>query len=168
MSTRVGFGFDIHRLVKSRRLVLGGVPIPFAKGLLGHSDADVVLHAVASALLGAIGAGDLGTHFPDADPRWRGASSRRLLEAVMRMVRARSGRVENVDVTVLAEQPRLEPYKPRIRAGAARALGVPMARVNVKASTYERLGPIGAGQALAAYAVVALTVTARRARRSRS
>lgn len=154
MSTRVGFGFDVHRLVKGRRLVLGGVPIPFPKGLRGHSDADVVLHAVASALLGAVGAGDLGQHFPDTDPRWRGADSRRLVAAAVRLVAQRGGRVENTDVTVLAERPRLEPYKARMRATLARLLGVPAARVNVKASTYEGVGPIGQGQALAAYAVV--------------
>ena len=166
MGTRVGFGFDVHRLVVGRRLVLGGVPIPFPKGLLGHSDADVVLHAVASALLGAVGAGDLGTHFPDRDLRWKGADSRRLVAASMRLVAQRGGRVENADVTVLAERPRLEPHTLRMRAEVARLLGVPAARVNVKASTYEGLGPVGRGQALAAYAVVAVTVTARRRARS--
>lgn len=158
MSTRVGFGFDVHRLVAGRPLVLGGVPIPFSKGLLGHSDADVVLHAVASALLGAVGAGDLGTHFPDRDPRWKGADSRRLVAAAMRLVVRRGGRVENADITVLAERPRLEPYTRRMRAGLARLLGVPAARVNIKASTYEGVGPVGRGQALAAYAVVAVNV----------
>ena len=166
MSTRVGFGFDVHRLVKGRRLVLGGVPIPFPKGLLGHSDADVVLHAVASALLGAVGAGDLGQHFPDTDPRWKNADSRRLVTAAARLVAQRGGRVENADVTVLAERPRLESYKARMCAGLARLLGVPAARVNVKASTYEGVGPVGQGQALAAYAVVAVTVSARRRKAS--
>ncbi|MBI4227902.1 MAG: 2-C-methyl-D-erythritol 2,4-cyclodiphosphate synthase [Candidatus Omnitrophica bacterium] len=165
MSTRVGFGFDVHRLVAGRPLIIGGVPIPFAKGLLGHSDADVALHAVASALLGAVGAGDLGTHFPDTDPRWKGASSRRLLAEVVRLVRRSGGRVGNADVTVLAQRPRLEPYKARIRAGLARQLGVPAACVNVKASTYEGIGPIGHGRALAAYAVATVTIGARRRRR---
>jgi len=153
---RVGFGFDVHRLVEGRRLLLGGVEIPYVKGLLGHSDADVVLHALANALLGAVGAGDLGHHFPSTDPRWKGASSRHLVEAVMRIVaRARCG-VENADVTVLAEEPHLEPFKGGMRAVIAELLRVPVAHVNVKASTYEGVGAIGRGEALAAYAVVAL------------
>ncbi len=169
MSTRIGFGFDLHRFVRGRRLRLGGVAIPSAKGLLGHSDGDVVLHAVASALLGAIGAGDLGQHFSDRDPRWRGADSRTLVAAVMRLVRRAHGRVENVDVTIVAEAPRLQPYKAAMRAGMAALVGVPAARVNVKATTFEGLGPIGRGQAMAAYAVVALEIRAgRRHARSRS
>lgn len=161
MTMRVGFGFDLHRLAAGRRLLLGGVEIPSVKGLLGHSDADVVLHAVASALLGAIGAGDLGQHFPDSDPRWKGASSRQLLEQVMRLVQRAGGRVGNADLTVLAEAPRLEPFKPRMREAVAALLRVAPEQVNVKATTMEGLGPIGQQEALAAYAVV--TVTARRA-----
>ena len=164
MSARVGFGFDLHRLVAGRRLRLGGVAIPWKRGLLGHSDGDAVLHAVASALLGAIGAGDLGQHFSDRDPRWRGADSRTLVAAVMRLVRRARGRVENVDVTVVAEAPRLEPYNDAMRAAIAALVGVPAARVNVKATTFEGLGPIGRGQAIAAYAVVAMEIRAGRRR----
>ncbi len=167
MSARVGFGFDLHRLVQGRRLRLGGVAVPSAKGLLGHSDGDVVLHAVASALLGAIGAGDLGQHFSDRDPRWRGADSRTLVAAVMQLVRRAGGRVENVDVTIVAEAPRLEPYKVVMRSAMAALVGVPAARMNVKATTFEGLGPIGRGQAIAAYAVVAVELRAAR-RRARS
>lgn len=156
MSVRVGFGFDIHRLTEGRRLILGGVEIPYVKGLLGHSDADVVLHAIGNALLGAIGAGDLGRHFPTSDPRWKEASSRRLVEEIMRMVARRRCRVENADVTVLAEEPRLEPFKPRMRMVLAELLRVSEEAVNVKASTYEAVGPIGRGEALAAYAVVSV------------
>ena len=157
MTARVGFGFDIHRVVAGRRLVLGGVAVPCAQGLLGHSDADVVVHAVASALLGAIGAGDLGEHFPDTDPRWRGADSRTLVEAVMRRVAFQRYGVGNVDVTVLAEQPRLTPFKPRMRAVIARLLRAPVEVVNVKASTSEGVGPVGRGEAVSAYAVVLVT-----------
>ena len=166
MSVRVGFGFDIHRLVEGRKLLLGGVEIPHVRGLLGHSDADVVLHAVANALLGAIGAGDLGTHFPDRDPRWKGVSSRVLVRETMRLVARRRAAVENVDVTVLAEEPHLEPFKARMASVIGTLLKTPVGRVNVKASTYEGVGPIGQREALAAYAVVALTLrkTKRRAR----
>ena len=165
MSPRVGFGFDLHRLVRGRPLILGGLTIPSAKGLLGHSDADVVLHALASALLGAIGAGDLGTHFSDRDPRWKGVSSRRIVEQVMRMVGRRGGIVENADITIVAEAPRLEPYKSRMAVTMAHVLKVSTGQVNVKATTAEGLGPIGRGQAMAAYAVVALTLRPRRQKR---
>lgn len=168
MTVRVGFGFDVHRLVAGRRLVLGGVEIPYVKGLQGHSDADVVLHALASALLGAIGAGDLGTHFPDTDPRWKDAPSHVLLEHVMRRLRHQRASVGNADVTVLAEEPRLEPFKLQMRRALARWLRVAVARVNVKASTYEGLGPIGHGEALAAYAVVAVKPAARARRAARA
>ena len=154
---RVGFGFDLHRVVRGRRLILGGIPIPSRAGLLGHSDADVILHAIGSALLGAIGAGDLGQHFPDTDPRWKGVSSRVLLAQIRRMVVARGASVENVDVTVVAQAPRLEPFKLRIRASVAVLLGVVVDRVNVKATTYEGLGPIGQRRAIAAYAVAAVS-----------
>ncbi len=162
MSVRVGLGFDVHRLVEGRPLILGGVAIPYLKGLLGHSDADVVLHAVANALLGAIGAGDVGHHFPDTDRRWKDASSRRLVAHVMRLVSGQRYAVENVDITVLAEEPRLEPFKAAMRAAIARLVRVPVGDVNVKASTYEGVGPIGRAEALAAYAVVAV----RRVRRA--
>ena len=137
-------------------MILGGVEIPYVKGLSGHSDADVVLHAVASALLGAIGAGDLGNHFPDTDPKWKGVSSRLLLREVMQLVKRRGAAVENLDVTVVAEEPRLEPFKPRMRAVVSELLGVPEPRVNIKASTYEGIGPIGRGEALATYAIVSV------------
>lgn len=154
---RVGFGFDIHRLVKGRRLRLGGVAIPFPRGLLGHSDADVVLHAVASALLGAIGAGDLGDHFSDRDPRWKDADSGALVRRVLSLVARRGYRVGNADVTVVAQVPRLAPFKASMRDGLARLLKVPADAVNVKATTAERLGPIGQGRAIAAYAVATVT-----------
>lgn len=157
MTGRVGFGVDLHRLVKGRPLRLGGVTIPHAKGLLGHSDADVVLHAVTSAILGAVGAGDLGDHFSDRDPRWKGVAGGVLVRQALQLAARRGYGVGNVDVTVVAEAPRLTPHKPAVRAALARLLQVPAGAVNVKATTWEGLGPIGRGQAMAAYAVVNMT-----------
>jgi 2-C-methyl-D-erythritol 2,4-cyclodiphosphate synthase len=150
---RVGQGWDIHRLVPGRPLRLGGVTVPHPRGLLGHSDGDAVLHAVADALLGAVAAGDIGQHFPDTDPRWRDADSTVLLAEVVRLVAARGGRVVNVDVSILAEQPKLAPYLPAMRARLAALLGVAEACVGLKARTMEGLGAIGAGEAIAAQAV---------------
>jgi 2-C-methyl-D-erythritol 2,4-cyclodiphosphate synthase len=163
-SLRVGQGWDIHRLVAGRPLLLGGVRIPHGRGLLGHSDGDAVLHAVADALLGTIGAGDIGQHFPDTDPRWRGADSAALLAAVVRLVAARGGRVVNADVTILAEQPKLAPHMPAMRARLAELLGVDEACVGLKARTLEGLGAIGAGEAIAAQAVVLVALAAVRRR----
>lgn len=156
MHMRVGLGEDIHALVPGRRLVLGGVDIPHHAGLLGHSDADALLHAVTDALLGAAGLGDIGEHFPDHDPRWRGADSRQLLAAACAEVRAAGWEPVNVDCTVRAQAPRLAPYREAMRAGIAQALGIDAGRVNVKAKTAERLGFVGREEGIATSAVCLL------------
>ena len=157
-------GFDLHRLGSRKPLFLGGVRIPHPNGPVAHSDGDVVLHALTDALLGGIGAGDIGEHFPDSDPAWRGvASGRFVAEAMRRVRRARYG-VENADLTVLAEAPKLGPWKGAIRARVAKLLGIPSGRVNVKAKTMEGLGDIGKKKAVAAYVVVSLLSMARRGR----
>ena len=153
---RIGEGFDVHRLVAGRRLVLGGVEIEHDRGLDGHSDADVLAHAVADALLGAIGAGDLGTHFPSSDPRWRDAAGERLVGEVLRRVSEAGYRIGNVDATVIAQEPRLSPWLDAIRSGLARMLSVEEARLNVKVKSADRLGAIGRGEGIAAQAVVLL------------
>jgi 2-C-methyl-D-erythritol 2,4-cyclodiphosphate synthase len=153
---RIGHGFDVHPLVAGRRLVIGGVEIPFDRGLGGHSDADVLLHAVTDALLGAAGLGDIGRHFPDTDPAHRGADSRRLLREAMAKVRAAGFAVANVDATIIAEAPRMAPHIPEMVANLAADLGVDAARVNVKAKTTERLGFTGRGEGIAAEAVALL------------
>jgi 2-C-methyl-D-erythritol 2,4-cyclodiphosphate synthase len=153
---RVGSGFDAHKLVRGRRLVLGGLEIPFDLGLEGHSDGDCLLHAVCDAMLGAVAAGDLGTHFPSTDPQWKGASSLTFLERVARMVGEKGYAVENLDVTVIAERPALASYIEGMRLGLAQALGMGVDRVSVKAKTADGLGAIGAGQGIAAQAAVLL------------
>jgi 2-C-methyl-D-erythritol 2,4-cyclodiphosphate synthase len=153
---RIGHGFDVHPLVAGRRLVIGGVEIPFDRGLGGHSDADVLLHAVTDALLGAAGLGDIGRHFPDTDPAHRGADSRRLLREAMAKVRAAGFAVANVDATIIAEAPRMAPHIPAMVANLAADLGVGVAQVNVKAKTTERLGFTGRGEGIAAEAVALL------------
>jgi 2-C-methyl-D-erythritol 2,4-cyclodiphosphate synthase len=153
---RIGQGYDIHPLVNGRRLVLGGVEIPHARGLAGHSDADAVLHAVTDALLGAIGAGDIGRHFSDRDSRHKDRSSREFVTETMAMVRARGYRVGNVDVTVHAEAPRLAPHLDAMRTLLAELLGVETDAANLKATRGEGLGPIGRGEGIAAQAVVLL------------
>jgi 2-C-methyl-D-erythritol 4-phosphate cytidylyltransferase/2-C-methyl-D-erythritol 2,4-cyclodiphosphate synthase len=153
---RIGQGYDVHALVPGRRLVLGGVSIDHPRGLLGHSDADALLHAVTDALLGAAGLGDIGGHFPDTDPRWRGADSRSLLRAALARVHQAGWQVGNADATVVAQAPRLAPHVPAMRANLAADLGVPVARVNVKAKTHERLGFEGREEGIAAQAVVLL------------
>jgi len=150
----VGIGFDAHRFAPDRRLVLGGVEVPFPLGLSGHSDADVLVHAVIDALLGAAGAGDIGTYFPDDDPRWRGASSLLLLEEAVRIARRAGWRPYNCDAVVVCERPRLSPHVRRMKANVARALGVDEGMVNVKATTTEGMGFTGRGEGIAAYAVV--------------
>jgi len=150
---RVGQGWDVHRLVAGRPLVLAGVTLPHARGLLGHSDGDVVLHAVTDALLGALALGDIGQHFPDTDPRYAGADSGRLLAQVVELVAARGARVGNVDVTIVAERPKLASHMSAMRARLAELLAVDPARVGLKAKTTEGLGVIGAGEAIAALAV---------------
>lgn len=153
---RVGLGYDTHRLAEGRPMVLGGVAIPHPRGLLGHSDADAVCHAVTDALLGAAAAGDIGQHFPDTDPRWRDASSVDLLARVAALVRGRGLAVGNVDVVVIAERPKLAPHVPAMRSGLAAALGVDVSRVSVKAKTGEGLDSVGRGEAVAVHAVALL------------
>ena len=150
---RIGIGYDVHPLVKGRKLVLGGVNIPFSKGLDGWSDADVITHAVMDALLGAAALGDIGRHFPPGDKQYKGASSLYLLEKVMKKLEAKGYRVENIDVTVAAEKPKLREYIERMRKRLSRVMGIAMDRVSVKASTNNGLGFIGAGEGIAAYAV---------------
>ncbi|MCK4488353.1 MAG: 2-C-methyl-D-erythritol 2,4-cyclodiphosphate synthase [Desulfobacterales bacterium] len=153
---RVGTGYDIHRLIQGRKLVLGGVVIPFEKGLLGHSDADVVLHALCDALLGAAGLGDIGQHFPDTEPRFKGISSMELLARTFQLVRDKGFSVNNVDTTILAEAPKLDPHRSAMQANMASVLEVSPADVNIKATTMEGLGTIGKGEAIAAMCVVTL------------
>jgi 2-C-methyl-D-erythritol 2,4-cyclodiphosphate synthase len=159
MSVRIGHGFDAHRLVAGRPFVLGGIEIPFERGPLGHSDADVLAHALADALLGACALGDLGKHFPDSDERWRGADSMRLLEACAAMVRERGYGVGNVDATVVVQLPKLAPHIEAIRANVARVLRIETDAVSVKAKTSEGMGYTGDGTGIAAYAVAVLTHT---------
>jgi 2-C-methyl-D-erythritol 2,4-cyclodiphosphate synthase len=152
----VGIGFDSHRLAAGRRLVIGGVEIPYERGLDGHSDSDVLAHAVIDALLGAAGIGDIGEHFPDTDERWRDADSMQLLASVVRRLHADGFEVLNVDCTVVMEAPKLLPYKAAIREGLAAVLGIERARANVKASTGEGMGFVGRGEGVATLAVAGL------------
>jgi 2-C-methyl-D-erythritol 2,4-cyclodiphosphate synthase len=161
---RIGQGVDAHRLVPGRQLWLGGTLIPHARGLEGHSDGDVLLHAVASALLGALGEGDLGRHFPSSDPALAGVASRTLLERVVARVRAAGLAIANVDATVVAQEPRLAPHLEKIQASVADALGTEPSRVNVKATSTDGLGAIGRGEGIAALAVALLEPAEARAR----
>ncbi len=151
---KIGMGYDSHRLVAGKPLILGGVEIPFDKGLMGHSDADALLHAVCDAILGAIGAGDIGQHFPDTDPEYKGISSLVLLERVRRLAEAKGFRVNNLDSTVILENPKLMPYTGQMKSNIAGALGIPAERVNIKAKTNEGMGFTGRGEGAAAFAVV--------------
>ena len=153
---RVGHGYDVHRFAKDRDLILGGVKIPFDMGLLGHSDADVLLHAVMDALLGAAGLRDIGYHFPDTDPKYKDADSMKLLVEVSAKLKDAGYRVSNVDATVLAQQPKLKPYIPQMAGNIAAALNVDVSRVNVKATTEEGLGFTGAMEGIASHAVCLL------------
>ncbi len=153
---RIGHGYDVHRLAEGRRLILGGVDVPYEKGLLGHSDADVLTHAVMDALLGAAALGDIGQHFPDTDPAYAGADSLALLRAVMDLLAQAGYQVGNVDATVLAQAPKLAPHIPRMRENLARAMGVAVDRVSVKATTEEGLGFTGQKAGIAAHAVALL------------
>ncbi|MEI7514564.1 MAG: 2-C-methyl-D-erythritol 2,4-cyclodiphosphate synthase [Betaproteobacteria bacterium] len=153
---RIGEGWDIHALVEGRKLILGGVEIPHTKGLLGHSDADALLHAITDALLGAAAMGDIGTHFPDTDAAFKGADSIVLLQEAVRRVRAKGFEIGNVDSTVIAQAPRLATYIGAMRDSIARALSVGLDQVNVKAKTAEKMGPVGEGRAMEARAVVLL------------
>lgn len=150
---RVGFGFDVHRLVEGRELWLGGVKVPHALGALGHSDADVLLHALCDALLGALALGDIGTHFPDTDPQWKGADSKHLLSAVRRMVAEKGWTVGNVDLTLILERPKIKPHVPAMRTVIADLLGVEEEAVSIKATTNESMGFVGREEGVAAHAV---------------
>ena len=153
---RIGEGYDVHRLTEGRKLILGGVEIPYEKGLLGHSDADAALHALSDALLGALALGDIGQHFPDSDERWRGADSVVLLRAVYDMVKARGYALGNADLTIMAQRPKLAPHIPLMRERIAAALETAVENVSVKATTEEGLGFTGRGEGIAARAVVLL------------
>lgn len=152
-SVRVGFGYDAHRLVEGRELWLGGIRITHSTGLDGHSDADVLLHAVCDALLGAVGLGDIGQHFPNTDPAWKGADSKRLLAAVVKLLSERGWSVGNVDCTLVMEQPKVMPHAPAMRAAMAPLLGVDQDAVSIKATTNERMGFVGREEGACAYAV---------------
>lgn len=156
MSFRIGNGFDVHALVAGRPLVLGGVVIPHERGLLGHSDADVLLHAIADAVLGALALGDLGAHFPDSDPRWKGADSRALLRHAFGLAQSQGWQLGNVDATIIAEAPKMAPHVQQMRAHIALDLQCAEERVSVKATTTERLGFAGRGEGIAALATVLL------------
>ena len=157
MNFRIGEGWDVHALVPERKLIIGGVDIPFHLGLLGHSDADVLLHAITDALLGAAALGDIGTHFPDTDVRFKGADSGVLLTEAARRVREKGFEIGNVDSTVIAQAPKLMPHIQAMRAHIAQALGVTVEQINVKAKTAEKMGPVGLGQAMEARAIGLLT-----------
>ncbi len=154
---RIGMGYDVHRLVPGRDLILGGVTMDYEMGLLGHSDADVLLHAIMDALLGAAALGDIGKHFPDTDPAYKGASSIRLMEHVRELIRREGFSVENVDATIIAERPKMRPYIDQMRENIARALDVELSRINVKATTEEGLGFTGTGEGISAQAVCLLS-----------
>ena len=153
---RIGHGYDVHRLVEGRKLILGGVEIPYELGLLGHSDADVLLHAVSDALLGAAGLGDIGRHFPDTDPAYKGADSGKLLAIVGEKIAAAGYRVGNIDVTMIAQRPKLKDYIPQMQQNIADRLGIDPYRVNVKATTEEKLGFTGDGSGMSCHAVCLL------------
>ncbi|HNW01465.1 MAG TPA: 2-C-methyl-D-erythritol 2,4-cyclodiphosphate synthase [Burkholderiaceae bacterium] len=153
---RVGEGWDIHALVPGRKLILGGVEIPFERGLMGHSDADVLLHAITDALLGAAALGDIGTHFPDTDEQFRGADSMVLITEALRRVRERGFDVGNIDCTVIAQAPKLMPWIPLMRRNIAQALAISVDQINVKAKTAEKMGPVGEGKAMEARAMALL------------
>ena len=154
--SRFGMGYDVHKLVEGRKLIIGGVVIPFEKGLLGPSDADVLLHAISDALLGAAALGDIGKHFPDTDERYKGADSLKLLEEVGRLLAEKGYTVGNVDATIVAQRPKMAPHIPVMRENIARVLHVDVDRINVKATTEEHLGFTGSGQGLSAYAVAGI------------
>ena len=153
---RIGHGYDVHKLVEKRKLILGGVEIPWEKGLLGHSDADVLTHAVMDALLGAAALGDIGQHFPDHDPAFKGADSLVLLAHVVRLIGEKGWKVGNVDATIIAQKPKLAPHIPIMRENLARVMGVGLDQINVKATTEEKLGFTGSGEGMAAHAVCLL------------
>ena len=154
--TRSGIAYDIHRLAEGRKLMIGGLDVPFEKGSVGHSDGDVLSHAICDALLGAAGLGDIGTHFPDTDPKWKGAASLLFLEHTRKLLDQRHLQISHVDSVVICERPKLGPHFPAMREELAKSLGVPPDRINLKAKTNEGLGEIGRGEAIAAYAIATL------------
>lgn len=151
---RIGQGFDVHQLVEGRDLIIGGVSIPYEKGLLGHSDADVLLHAISDSILGALGEGDIGKHFPDTDPAYKGADSMQLLRHVWQLADKQGYRLGNLDATIIAQQPKMAPYIDAMRKRIAKTLDADMSQVNIKATTSEKLGFTGRGEGIAAQAVV--------------
>ncbi|RHG18031.1 2-C-methyl-D-erythritol 2,4-cyclodiphosphate synthase [Blautia obeum] len=153
---RVGMGYDVHKLTEGRKLILGGVDIPWEKGLLGHSDADVLIHAVMDALLGAAALGDIGKHFPDTDPAYKGISSIKLLVYVAELLRKQGYAVGNIDATVIAQKPKMAPHIPQMRKNMADALGIPESKINIKATTEEGLGFTGRGEGIASQAICLL------------
>mgnify|MGYP000500560212 CR=1 FL=1 len=153
---RVGMGYDVHKLVEGRKLILGGVEIPYEKGLLGHSDADVMLHAVMDALLGAAALGDIGFHFPDTDPKYKGASSIKLLEHVGGLLEENGYVIENIDATIIAQKPKMAPHIPQMRANMAKAMGINESQLNIKATTEEKLGFTGREEGIASQAICLL------------
>lgn len=156
---RIGHGYDVHRLVEGRKLIMGGVDIPWEKGLLGHSDADVLLHAIADGILGAIGEGDIGRHFPDNDPAYKGADSLKLLAHVMNLTEQRGYRLGNLDATIIAQLPKMAPHIQNMRHNIAKVLSADVSQINVKATTEEGLGFSGSGEGIAAHAVVLMMIT---------
>ncbi len=156
MNFRIGHGYDLHRLIEGRKLILGGVDIPFEKGLLGHSDADVAVHALMDALLGALALGDIGKHFPDNDPEYAGISSILLLKKVYELISRESYTLSNADITIIAQRPKLLPYIPEMRKNIAEALGCDISEISVKATTEEGLGFTGSGEAISSHAVCIL------------
>ena len=157
MSTRCGIGYDLHRLEEGRKLIVGGIELPFDKGPVGHSDGDVLAHALCDALLGAAGLGDIGTHFPDTDPKWKGANSMLFLEHARKLVDEKHLAIEHIDAVVIAEKPNLGPHFPKMRGALAKALSVGPEKINLKAKTNEGVDAIGRGGAIAAYVVATLT-----------
>ena len=156
MSARCGIGYDLHRLAEGRKLIVGGIEIPFAKGPVGHSDGDVLAHALCDALLGAAGLGDIGTHFPDSDPKWKGVSSLLFLEQAKKLLDEGHFAIEHVDAVVILERPKLGPHFPKMREALAGALGVPAAKIHLKAKTNEGVDAVGRGEAIAAHVVATL------------
>jgi len=151
-----GIGYDLHRLAEGRKLIIGGVTLPFEKGPVGHSDGDVLSHAICDALLGAAGLGDIGTHFPDTDPQWKGVSSLLFLEHTRKLFDAQHARITHIDAVVIAEKPKLGPHFPAMRAALAKALGIAAEQINLKAKTNERMDAIGRGEAIASYVVATI------------
>lgn len=152
----VGIGYDIHRLVEDRKLILGGVEIPYLKGLYGHSDGDVLIHAICDALLGAMGEADIGKHFPDTEPSFANISSSELLKKIKSLLKKKNYLLENLDTVIIAEEPKIDPFRERIRENIALTLELPIEKVNIKAKTSEGLGFIGSGEAIACYAIVSV------------